>query len=59
MPTFNIRIKRTITADVPIDSESIEEARRTVKNMSRDDLFDMWYNNGKDETDNIKVAHIR
>jgi hypothetical protein len=59
VPRFNVRIKRTITADVPIDAESIEAARRSVNNMSRDDLFDMWYDSGADESDNIKVAHVK
>ena len=59
MKTFTMRVKRTITSDVPIEAESIERARMWVKGMTRDDLFDLWYDRGVNETDNIKVAHIK
>jgi hypothetical protein len=58
MPLFLARIKKTLTSDVPIEASDIDEARRVVRAMSKDDLFDLWYDKGMDSSDNIRVSHV-
>ena len=60
MATFTARLKRTITSDVQLEAPSLEAARKLLKEAAgRDTLFDIWYTDGYDVSDNIKVAHVK